>query len=436
MPFATALAERLRALAATPDSPDMAIDQWRLVVDTGTSTELGLKENHMGGPYEAPNRVTGTRGEAYIRWRDGRVSTGTVDRTTLENLGEDLALWRQAAYEDEFAPDVLGAQAIPEVPIYDAEVAELVLERQEPLFELLERVRRELQPYEAERVSGSVTVSTSRRHLITSRGLDHVSEGTSFGAYADADHRVYDTLSLRRRPTSDEVGAMIRSVGETNRLLRREATVAAGAQPILLTPFVAEAMLNKYVLGNLDGQRVLNGQSAFSLEQFTHQAEVFHPGFNLAVDPLTPLSPGAYALTREGVPARRLALITEGRLQTPLLDLKHAKKAGLEPTPFPRGASSLRVGGPTAPFDEVVKGMASGLIIYQILGLHTQDGARGNFSLTVSQGLVVENGEIRGHAKAIIAGNFLDAMRGAFQLGTVVGKEMPALLIQADVIPA
>lgn len=435
MPFATALAERLRALAETPVSPDLAIDQWRLVVDTGTSTELGLKENHMGGPYEAPNRVTGTRGEAYIRWADGRVSTGTVDRTTLENLGEDLALWRQAAFEDEFAPDVLGPQAIPEVPLYDQEVADLMLERQEPLFELLERVRQELPAYEADRVSGSVTVSSSKRHLITSRGLDHVSEGTSFGAYADADHRVYDTLSLRRRPTADEVATMIRQVGETNRLLRREAKVAPGAQPILLTPFVAEAMLNKYVLGNLDGQRVLNGQSAFSLAQFSQHEAVFHPAFSLAVDPLTPLSPGSYALTREGVPARRVSLVSEGRLQTPLLDLKHAKKAGLAPTPFPRGASSLRIGGPSASFDEVVKGMESGLIIYQILGLHTQDGARGNFSLTVSQGLVVKDGEILGHAKAIIAGNFLQAMREGFQLGTVAGKEMPGLLIQADVIP-
>jgi PmbA protein len=179
---------------------------------------------------------------------------------------------------------------------------------------------------------------------------------------------------------------------------------------------------------------VLNGQSAFSLDQFSQHEAVFHPDFELAVDPLTPLSPGSYALTREGVPARRVSLVSAGRLQTPLLDLKHAKKAGLEPTPFPRGASSLRIGGPSASFDEVVKGMESGLIIYQILGLHTQDGARGNFSLTVSQGLVVKNGEILGHAKAIIAGNFLQAMREGFRLGTVAGKEMPGLLIQADVI--
>lgn len=435
MPFATQLAERLRALVEAPPSPDLAIDQWRLVVDTGTSTELGLKENHMGGPYEAPNRVTGTRGEAYIVWKDGRVSSGTVDRTTLENLAEDLSLWRQAAYEDEFAAEVLGPQPIPAVPLFNADVAEMVAERQDPLFALLERVRKELPAFEVDRVSGSVTVSSSCRHLITSRGLDHVSEGTSFGAYADADHRVYDTLSLRRPPTEDEVVAMIRQVGETNRLLRKEAKLTAGLQPVVFWPFIAEAMLNKYVLANLDGQRVLNGQGAFGLEQFTGREGVFHPSFSLAIDPLQPLSPGAYELTREGVPAQKLTLIDQGKLQTPLLDLKHAKKAGLVPTPFPRGGSSLRIQGPSRPFDELVKGLERGLIVYQILGLHTQDSARGNFSLTVSQGLVVENGEVLGHAKAIIAGNFLQAMREGIQLGSVPGKEMPALQILADVIP-
>jgi PmbA protein len=435
MPFATDLADRLRAFVASPPHPDLAIDQWRLVIDTGTSTELGLKDNHMGGPYDAPNRVTGTRGEAYVVWKDGRISSGVVDRTTLDNLGEDLVLWRQAAYEDEFAADVLGPQDVPSVPLFDARVSEMVNQKQDALFSLLERVRAELPAYEAERVSGSVTVSQSHRHLITSRGLDHESSGTSFGAYADADRRVYDTLSLRRPPTESEIAAMIQQVGETNRLLRKEATLTAGAQPVLFTPFIAEALLSKYVLGNLDGSRVLNGQSAFSMEQFTGHEAVFHPSFGLAIDPLQPLSPGAYELTREGVPARRVALVTEGRLQTPLLDLKHAKKAGLAPTPFPRGGSSLRLSGPESSFDEVVSGLERGLIVYQILGLHTQDGARGNFSLTVSQGLVVENGRVLGHAKAIIAGNFLAALREGVHLARVAGKEMPGLRIQADVIP-
>jgi PmbA protein len=194
-------------------------------------------------------------------------------------------------------------------------------------------------------------------------------------------------------------------------------------------------MLNKFLMTNLDGQRVINGSSAFGLDQFAARSQLFHPAFGLAVDPLVPLSPGSYELTREGVPARRQAFIEEGRLVTPLLDLKHAKKAGLPPTPFPRGGSSLRLAGPTSSFDELVAAMESGFLVYGLLGLHTQDSTRGNFSVTVAQGLVVRDGRPLGRAKAIIAGNFFEALRQDFRLGSQEGKDVPGLQIQADVTP-
>jgi PmbA protein len=268
---------------------------------------------------------------------------------------------------------------------------------------------------------------------LTSRGLDHESAATGFGAYADADHRAYEVLSLRRLPTPEEVDWMIRTTGETNRLLKQEARLRPGRQAIVFTPAVTEAMLNKYLFTNLDGQRVLNGAGAFSIEQFREAAEVFHPDFSLTLDPLQPLSPGAYALTREGVPARVMPLIASGKLQTPLLDLKHARRADLPPTPFPRGGSSLRFGGPSESFEAMIAGLSHGLVVYQLLGLHTQDAVRGNFSLTVSQGLVVEDGQVRGHAKAIIAGNFLQALREGVHWGTLTGKDVPALLVHGDV---
>lgn len=435
MDFAEQLVERLERLARQPEAPDRAIAQWRLVVDSGTSTEVGLKDNRPGGPYDAPNAVTGTRGEIYLVWADGRVSSGTVDRTTLENLGEDLALWRQAAFEDPFRPDVLGPQEIPAVPLYDDEVAGIVTAHHDPLFELIERVRRELPAYDARLVSASATASLNRRHLLTSAGLDHVSQGTAFGAYADADSRAYDYVSRRTMPSEEEVARMIRRAGETNQLLRREATLVPGRQSVLFTPSTAEAMLNKFLMVNLDAQRVLNGSSAFTLDQFQAGAVVAPEAFSLSIDPLRPMSPGAYEVTREGVPARIQSLIEHGRLVTPLLDLKHAKRAGMAPTPFPRGGSSLRLAGPTGGFDDLVAAMDRGLVVYQLLGLHTQDSARGNFSITVAQGLVVEGGKPIGRAKAIIAGNFFDALRAGFELGAMDGKDVPGLLIQAEVTP-
>ena len=226
---------------------------------------------------------------------------------------------------------------------------------------------------------------------------------------------------------------MIRRAGETNRLLSRDAALTPGRQPVLLAPSAAEAMLNKFLMTNLDAQRVLDGQSAFSEAQFREGAAIAPAGFGLAIDPLRPLSPGSYAISREGVPARAQALVEDGRLVTPLVDLKQAKRSGLRPTPIPRGGSSLRFSGPGASFESLMAGMARGLVVYQLLGLHTQDSSRGNFSVTVAQGLVIEQGQPVGRAKAIIAGNFFDALRNGMQLGREEGKDVPGLLFEADV---
>ncbi len=433
--FAAKLAERLAGRAVHPAAPELAIAQWRIVVDTGTATEVGLKDNRPGGPYDAPNTVTATRGEAYVVWSDGKISTGVIDRTTLDALDEDLVLWRTAAFEDPWAPEVPGPVAVPDVPLWDAGAAALVEQDQAPLFAALDRFRAELPPYGVELVSGSITASTSRRRLITSAGLDHTGRGTSVGAYADADHRAYDYLSLRRPPTDDELGGVIRRVGELNRLLRQDATLRPGRQPIVFWPSSAESMISKFLIANLDGQRVLSGGGAFTMAQFEAGEAVFHPSFDFGIDPTRPLSAGSYEISREGVPARALRCIEGGRLVTPLLDMKHAKKAGRPPTSMPRGGSSLWLPEPMSDVETLVAGLERGLIVHQMLGLHTQDSARGSFSLTVALGLVVENGKALGRAKAIIAGNFLEALREGVTFASVPGKDGLALMISAEVLP-
>lgn len=434
--FTEALAEVLARRTATPLQPDLAIAQWRLTVDAGTSVDIGLKDNHMGGPYEAPNELTALRGSAYVVWADGRVSTGVIDRATLEELDEDLHTWRQAAYHDPWAPDVPGASVeVPPVALYDEGAAAWVRGDTGVMFEILARFAAELPPYEAERVSGGVTAARSERTILSSRGFRHAGRSTGVSAWAEVDGRASDGLSLRRLPDPAEIDGIIRRVGETSRALRRDARLTPGRQRVVLWPSAAEALWSKYVLGNLEGQRVLAGGSAFGLEQFADAAALFHPSLSFGIDPLRPLGAGSYDVSGEGVPACAFTFIDEGHLVSPLLDLKHARKAGLAPTPWPRGASSHVLPPATLGFDDLVASLDRGLLVYQILGLHTQDGASGRFSLTVSQGLVVERGRVVGRAKAIIAGNFLDVLREPVTWAFVPGKEGRVLAFDADVLP-
>jgi PmbA protein len=122
-------------------------------------------------------------------------------------------------------------------------------------------------------------------------------------------------------------------------------------------------------------------------------------------------------------------------LVTPLLDLKHAKKAGMAATPLPRGSSSFALPAPTRGAQAAIAALDHGLIVHGLLGLHTQDSARGSFSVTVGQGLVVEKGVVVGRAKAIIAGNFFEALAQTPTFLSVPGKEGLALSIDCEVLP-
>ena len=127
-------------------------------------------------------------------------------------------------------------------------------------------------------------------------------------------------------------------------------------------------------------------------------------------------------------------MIAKGKLQTPIFNLKYAKKAGMAPTPLPLGGRGFFLTSSEAipAWDDLVKGTERGLIVYSVLGLHTQDASSGRFSLTADQCLLVEQGEIKGKVKAVINGDFLGALAAEeTELAKVVGEDNPGVAFMA-----
>ncbi|MGB9811911.1 MAG: metallopeptidase TldD-related protein, partial [Dictyoglomus turgidum] len=68
-------------------------------------------------------------------------------------------------------------------------------------------------------------------------------------------------------------------------------------------------------------------------------------------------------------------------------------------------------------FYEMIKSMDKGIIVAQALGAHSGNIPNGDFSIGLSPGLYVENGEILGHVKdAMVAGNIYEVMRNVLSL--------------------
>lgn len=147
-------------------------------------------------------------------------------------------------------------------------------------------------------------------------------------------------------------------------------------------------MLGQFILPNFSGLAVLEGQSAFSRERFQNNELVFNQEITLVIDPLIPLERGSYLITVEGVPAKQTELVRSGKLQTPYLRMKDARRWHTKPTGIPQGTAGLYLTHrEEKPWLEALAQVKDGVLILSVLGLHTQDPVSGEYSLSAPQSM-------------------------------------------------
>jgi PmbA protein len=205
---------------------------------------------------------------------------------------------------------------------------------------------------------------------------------------------------------------------------------------VLLAPPVVEALLGRFVQSNLAGQSVLNGHSTFSMGDFARGRLVLREDLDLVVDTTLPFEPATAPCSPEGVPAGRVALVEQGRLRTPTLSLKWAARAGLPPTPAPRGSPSvlLTSSRPMPGLDQALGLLDPGLLVHAVIGVHTQNQRTGRYSLVAPQAQVVRGGRCGGKVRARLAGNFFgDLSDTSTVLVRFPHQRNPGLLVRCRV---
>jgi PmbA protein len=226
-----------------------------------------------------------------------------------------------------------------------------------------------------------------------------------------------------------------RNRGRVLALRAPAASRAGGVRPVVLHPDVVEDYVLGVLLHNLDGAQVAHGTGAFRREQFGAREPILREDLGLRTNPLIPLAAGAYRFTQEGLPASPSVLIEHGRLVTPLLDLKYARRLGLPPTAIPSAMDTLFLEGPPAiSYDEALGAAGGGALVLSVLGVHTQDFTSGDFSLAAPQSLAIGSGGLEGRARATISGNVFDLLRSSsLRLVRFPGEHTPGLLAHCRV---
>jgi PmbA protein len=202
--------------------------------------------------------------------------------------------------------------------------------------------------------------------------------------------------------------------------------------------------------------RILSGASSKSVYEKTSPIadkrgdKIFHEKISVCDDPLNDKYPGARPFDDEGVACKPLAIVENGVLKSFFYDLNYASKLNAEPTGH--GYRVFQLGGDpitTKPapavthmnikpgsrsFSQLVKSIDRGLVVEGALGAHSGNIPNGDYSIGVSPGLYVENGEIVGRVKeAMVAGNIYQTLKDVVEVGDTLypsygGAWVPAIL--------
>ncbi|MCL6591392.1 MAG: hypothetical protein K6U80_15735 [Firmicutes bacterium] len=433
MNLAQKLAANLRKFQA--QKPDL--EAWRFDLYESRGVELGLKNNRLGGPYSAPGYKRSVSGELYLIWKERRFTSAKLDYQVISAFDEYRGLWQATAYYDEDGAGLYQPAKIPSLELADPQAQQIIRRDIQIPYQLLEDGLQKLIRGAAVKVDGKVRCFETRRTIMNSLGLAVEYLQTPCEFYFEINDCYGEAYHEKKWPQPFQIERIIHNTGQIGAQLSQAAAPANLPGPILLIfpPAIFEAFLNYYLIANLYGGPVINRQSRFSLADFQNQRPVIREDLDLEVNVLLPYRSFSYPCTSEAVPGGSQTFIAGGRLQTPILSLKYAKKTGLSPTPIPSGGKGffLKPAACQRTWEQLIGETEYGLIVYSVLGLHTQDSSSGVFSLTADQCLLVKNGKIQGKTKAVIHGDFLGSLsQSASKFGFMEGEDNPGYAFWAN----
>ncbi len=177
--------------------------------------------------------------------------------------------------------------------------------------------------------------------------------------------------------------------------------------------------------------------------------KMFDEKLSILDDPLNDTITDARGFDDEGTSCQLLPIIENGILTNFYYDLHYAKKLNASPTghgykgsmwggetvsfrPSP-GLEHLTIMPGNKSFSELLKSIDKGIIVAGVMGAHSGNILNGDFSVGLSPGLYVDNGEIVGHVKdAMVAGNIFNTLREVIDIEDTLhpgsGGTFPAVL--------
>ncbi len=285
--------------------------------------------------------------------------------------------------------------------------------------------------------SGEFSKSYDEEMIINSNGVDVKDKSTSFGAYiavnATKDGELssaYDVISSREygkldgeklaqdvtKLAKESIGGVKIDTKDTNVVLDYHAGIG-----------ILSTFMNGFSGDNVErGRSILKdkvGESIVSEELSIYDDGTYDGGLN------------SCKFDSEGTASQRTSLVNNGILEGFIYDIYNGNKANKESTGngFRRFYSTPNISYSNLIFDFDSKRdmdeVDDGVLVTNVLGAHTANPITGDFSLEVSNGFTIKNGESENPIrKAMISGNVYSILKECEGIESEVKQYGPFIL--------
>jgi PmbA protein len=393
--------------------------------EAGVSSDAGLALTvRMGAPETIEHtRDNGLGVTVYFGQRKGSASTSDLSPQALRETVEAACNFAKYTSEDPcagLADGELMATDLPDLDLYHP--WDLAVDKAIELATRCETAARETDPR---------IINSEGATLNTHSGLHVYGNSHGFVAgYPSSRHNLSCAVVGKQEDSmqrdywytlarlSDELEPP-ESVGRTaaQRTLSRLGArpIATQQAPVIFQADVAVGLLRSFI-GAIRGS-ALYRKASFLLD---HLGKPIFPEFvQVHEEPHLPRGLASAAYDNEGVATTDRRYITDGVLQSYVLDSYAARKLGLQTTGNAGGVRNLRINSGPLDRQGLLKEMGKGLLVTELMGqglnMVTGDYSRG------ASGFWVEHGEIQFPVEEItIAGNLKEMFMGLQTVGSDV----------------
>jgi predicted Zn-dependent protease len=381
---------------------------WLLSATLSQQMSAGLQALEMAGVYGPVRKDTALKGKLSVQWQSGLASSTQLTRSMVAHPEQLIETLRELAFDDPFAAIIPEPECPACVPVFDEAIASRINSPATEFFSSLFKCRKTFQALNTRNCAATVSYHKTSSFIASSKGLYTRFNATEmdFGATADS---LFSVSAASRRPLAPEdFDQRLAYLAEMVSIQRNRVSPSGTPAVVILLPSVALAFVDKYLLENLSAEKIHAGRSAFRCEDIDARTHRFHETWSVIHDPCRFMHIGSYPMDGQGLAARRIPLIQNGVLMNGDVSLKGARLTGWPATPA-AGADSLILSGAfKADLSDYIRTIEYGYLIPNVLGLHTQDSGRGDYSVAVPHGILIQNGRMMGAAKGILTGNFFE----------------------------